>query len=75
MRGITYNNINQANSKINKICGKADIDLETSGLLESEILECEFISQVFKNISEIESIVSTPPFPPTSVPIQNGTPE
>ena len=36
--------IDQANSKINKICEKADIDLENSGLLESEILESGFIA-------------------------------
>ena len=65
--------IDLANSKINEICEKADIDLENSGWLESEILESEFISQVFKKLSEIENIVSTPPSPPTSVPIQNGT--
>ena len=38
--------INLAISKINEICEKADIDLKNNGLLESEILECEFISQV-----------------------------
>ena len=68
-------NIDQADSKINEICVKADIDLENSVLPESEILESAFISQVFKKLSEIESIVSTPPSPPTSVPIQNGTTE
>ena len=67
--------IDLANSKINKIYEKADIDLENNGLLESEILLSEFISQVFKNLSEIESIVSTPPSPSTSVRIQNGTTE
>ena len=36
--------IDQANSKINEICDKADIDLENSGLRESEHLESEFIS-------------------------------
>ena len=65
--------IDQASSEINEICEKADIDLENNGLLESEILESEFISQVFKKLSEIESIVSTPPSPSTLVLIQNGT--
>ena len=64
--------IDLAYYKINENCEKADIDLENSGLQESEILECEFISQVFKKLSEIESIVSTPPSPTTSLPIQNG---
>ena len=36
--------IDLANSKINEIYEKADIDLENSGLLESEILKCELIS-------------------------------
>ena len=58
-------NIDLANSKINEICKKVDIDFENSGLLESEILESDFISQVFTKLSEIESIVSTPPSPPT----------
>ena len=56
--------IDLANSKINEICEKVDINSENSELLESEILEFEFISQVFKKLSEIESIASTPPFLP-----------
>ena len=43
--------IDLANSKINEICEKADINLEYSGLLESEILESEFVSQVYKKFS------------------------
>ena len=67
--------IDRANSRINEICEKSDIDLENGGLLDSEILESVFISQVFKMLSEIESIVSTPPSLPPSAPIQNGTTE
>ena len=67
--------IDLANSKINEICEKADIDLENSCLQESEILESEFILQVFKKLSEIESFVSTFPSPPISEPIQNGSTE
>ena len=59
---IWMTDIDLANSKINEICEKADIDLENIGLLESEILKCEFISQVFKKLSN-------------SLPLQNGTTE
>ena len=48
--------IDLVNSKTKEICEKTDIDSENSGLLESEILESEFILQVFKKLSEIESI-------------------
>ena len=67
--------IELANSKINEICEKTDIDLEHSGSLESKILKSQFITQVFKKLSEIESIVSTPPSFLTSVPLQNSTTE
>ena len=67
--------IDQVNSKINEICEKADIDSENSSLRESENLKSDFIAQVFKKLSEIESIVLTLPSPPTSVPIQNSTTE
>ena len=67
--------IKLANSKKREIWKKVDIDLENNGYLESKILEFEFITQVFKKLSEIESIVSTPPSSPTSVPIQNSTTE
>ena len=67
--------IDLENSEINEIHEKADIDLENSGLLELEIWDCEFISQVFKKVSEIENIVSSPPSLPTWVPIQNDTTE
>ena len=64
--------IDTANSKICEICEKADVDVETSGLMEPVKMESLFISQVFEKLSTIERRIVDTPTPPSALPVQNG---